>query len=117
MQALYKIMSWPFVKKLSGAALFLMGLTVVAGVIIAALSDRGAVTAEHAGCYLTNAMLVGFECDGFWAAGFVSAWLNWPLWSVYGLLFARYSLKAAFLAILAWSPLIIHVVARRKTAR
>lgn len=116
-QALCRIMNWPIVRKLSGAALSLIGLAVAADVIIVALIERGAVTAGYAGCYLTNAMVVGFECQGFWAADFVSAWLNLPLWSVYGLLFAPYSLKAALLAILAWSPLIIYVVACRKVAR
>jgi hypothetical protein len=110
-------MNWPIAKKLSGAALSLIGLAIVADVIIVALIECGAVNAEFAGCYLTNAMVVGFECQGFWAADFVSAWLNLPLLLVYGLLFAPYSLKAALLAILVWSPLVIYVVACRKVAR
>ncbi|WP_372999883.1 hypothetical protein [Marinobacter sp.] len=110
-------MNWSVVKKFSGAALSLIGLAVVADVIIVALFERGAVTAEYAGCYLTDAMVVGYECQGFWPADIISAWLNLPLWSVYGLLFAPYSLKAALLAVLVWSPLVIYVMASRKVAQ
>ena len=83
-------MNLPIVKKLAGAALSLIGLAVVADGIIVALIERAAVSAGHAGYYLTNAKVIGFECQVCWAAGFVSAWLNLPLWSIYGLLCAPY---------------------------
>jgi hypothetical protein len=112
-----KLMNWSIVRKFTGVALSMIGLALATGLIIVALVERGPVTAEFAGCYLTNAMVVGFECQGFGAANIVSPWLNLPLWAVYGVLFAPYSFKAALLAVLIWSPLVIFIVASRKVAQ
>ena len=111
------MMNWIIARKLSGGALSLIGLAVVAEVIVAAFIERGAMAAEYAGCYLIDAMVIGFECQDFWASDLVSAWLNLPLWAVYGLIFAPYSIEAAFLAVLIWSPLVIYIVASRKVAQ
>ena len=97
-------MNWSIAKKLSGGALTLIGLAVVVDIMIAVFIGRGAMAAESAGCYLTDAMLVGFHCQGFWASGIVSAWLNLPTWAIYGVIFAPYSFKAALLAVLVWLP-------------
>jgi len=117
MQALCRMMNWSIAKKLSGGALTLIGVAVVADIMIAVFIGRGAMAAESAGCYLTDAMVVGFHCQGFWVSGIVSAWLNLPTWAVYGLMFAPYSVEAAVLAVLVWSPLVVFVVASRKVAQ
>ncbi|MBL3557648.1 MULTISPECIES: hypothetical protein [Marinobacter] len=111
------MMNWSIAKKLSGGALTLIGLAVLADILVALFIGRGALTAESVGCYLTDAMVIGFHCQGFWASDIVSAWLNLPAWAVYGLMFAPYSFKAAILAILVWLPLIIFIVASRKVAQ
>jgi len=90
---------------------------VVVDIMIAVFIGRGAMAAESAGCYLTDAMLVGFHCQGFWASGIVSAWLNLPTWAIYGLIFAPYSFKAALLAVLVWLPVAVFIVASRKAAQ
>lgn len=110
-------MNWSIVKKVSGGALTLIGLAVVADIMIAVFVGRGAMTAESAGCYLTDAIVIGFHCPGVWAFDIVSAWLNLPTWAVYGLMFAPYNFKAAVLAVLVWSPLTVFVVASRKVAQ
>ncbi|MBA4502535.1 hypothetical protein [Marinobacterium marinum] len=114
---LCRMMSWPIAKKLSGGALALVGLAVLADILVAVFIGRGELTAASAGCYLTDAMVIGFHCQGFWASDIVSAWLNLPAWAVYGVMFAPYSFKAAVLAIVIWLPLIIFIVASRKVAQ
>ncbi|SEB04058.1 hypothetical protein SAMN02745729_1148 [Marinobacterium iners DSM 11526] len=95
----------------------MIGLAVLADILVALFIGRSALTAESVGCYLTDAMVIGFHCQGFWASDSVSVWLNLPAWAVYGLMFAPYSLKATILAILVWLPLIIFIVASRKVAQ
>ena len=95
----------------------MIGLAVLTGILVAVFIGRGALTAESVGCHLTDAMVIGFHCQGFWASDIVSAWLNLPVWAVYGLMFAPYSFKAAILAILVWLPLIIFILASRKVAQ
>ena len=114
---LCRIMNWSIAKKLSGGALTLIGLAVVVDIMIAVFIGRGAMAAESSGCYLTDAMVVGFQCQGFWASGIVSAWLNLPTWAIYGLIFAPYSFKAALLAVLVWLPVAVFIVASRKAAQ
>lgn len=111
------MMNWSIAKKLSGGALTLIGLAVLADILVAVFIWRGALTAESVGCYITDAMVIGFHCQGFWASDIVSVWLNLPAWAVYGLMFAPYSFKAAVLATLVWLPLIIFIVASRKVAQ
>ena len=111
------MMNWSIAKKLSGGALTLIGLAVVVDIMIAVFIGRGAMAAESAGCYLTDAMVVGFHCQGFWASGIVSAWLNLPTWAIYGVIFAPYSFKAALLAVLVWLPVAVFIVAFRKAAQ
>jgi len=111
------MMNWAIAKKLSGGVLTLIGLAVVVDIMIATFVGHGAMAAGSTGCYLTDAMVVGFHCQGFGASGLVSVWLNLPMWAIYGLIFAPYSIKAAFLAILVWLPVVIFVVASRKVAR
>lgn len=115
--ALCRIMNWSIARKLSGGALTLIGLAVVVDIMIAVFIGRGAMAAESAGCYLTDAMLVGFHCQGFWASGIVSAWLNLPTWAIYGVICAPYSFKAALLAVLVWLPVAVFIVAFRKAAQ
>ncbi|WP_298451651.1 hypothetical protein [uncultured Marinobacter sp.] len=110
-------MNWSIAKKLSGGALTLIGLAVVADIMIAVFIGHGPMAAESAGCYVTDAMVVGFHCQGFWVSGIVSAWLNLPTWAIYGLIFAPYSFKAALLAVLVWLPVAVFIVASRKVAQ
>lgn len=66
-------MNWLIAKKLSGGALTLIGLAVLADILVVVFIGRGVLTDESVGCYLTDAMVIGFHCQGFWASDIVSA--------------------------------------------
>lgn len=81
-------MHWLIVQRASEALLFGLVLAIAGDVIIFIFVDYGMPSEGFSGCYAYDAMLIGFECKGFPAASLVSAWLNWPLWLLYGPLFA-----------------------------
>jgi hypothetical protein len=109
-------MKWILAKRIAALALMILGLAVVAGITVSSFVDYGRKSTDYVGCFAYDAMLVGFECQGFIASSFVSAWLNWPLWLLYSPIFAFSSIKAASIAVLVWSPFILYVVAARKVA-
>ena len=104
-------------KKISTVGLGVLALAVIADIVVFTVVDYGRPSEDFCGCFAYDAMLVGLDCSGFPAAAAVSAWLNWPLWLLYGPLFAVFSIKAAAVALLAWAPLVVYVVARLKVAR
>lgn len=110
-------MKWIFLKKLATVALLILGLAVIADIAVISFVEYGRKGADYIGCFAYDAMLVGFECQGFAASGIIAAWLNWPLWLLYAPLFAFFSFRAASITVLVWSPLILYVVAARKVAR
>ncbi len=110
-------MKWTLVKRIAAIALIILGLAVVAGITVSSFVEYGRKGTDYVGCFAYDAMLMGFECQGFLASNFVSAWLNWPLWLLYAPIFAFSSIKAASITVLVWFPLILYVVAARKVAR
>ncbi len=110
-------MHWLIVKRASEALLFGLVFAIAGDVIIFIFVDYGMPSEDFSGCYAYDAMLIGFECKGFPAASLVSAWLNWPLWLLYGSLFAVFSVRAAVMAVVVWAPLVAYILARRSLAR
>lgn len=112
-------MNWKALKLVSAFFLSILLLAVVAGVLVFGLVDYGRKGSEFVGCYAYDAMLIGFECQGFLGSSFVTAWLNWPLWLLFAPMFALFSLKAAVIAVIVWLPLagyILSVVKLRRLA-
>ena len=103
-------MNWNLVKKLCLVPLALLALAVGTDILIFTLVEYGRKEASFVGCYGYDAMLVGFECKGFRGGSLVSAWLNWPLWLLYGPMFMFFSIRSFVVAVLAWSPLAFFVL-------
>lgn len=110
-------MKWILIKRLAKIGLLIFGLTVVADIAVISLVDFGRKSPDFSGCFVYDAMLIGFKCQGFPAAGLVTEWINWPFMLIYAPLFAPYSIKMAIMAVLVWSPLILYVVSAHKLAR
>jgi hypothetical protein len=103
-------MNWHLIKKLCLIPITCLLLAIIGDVLIFSLVEYGRKSTEFVGCYAYDAMLVGFECQGFAASGLVSVWLNWPLWLLWGPMFALFSFRAFAVAVLVWLPLILYVL-------
>ena len=102
-------MIWLILKKVSVFLLAFLLLAVLADVLVFVTVEYGRKGAGFVGCYAYDAMLVGFECQGFYGSSIISAWLNWPLTMVFAPIFAIFSLRALGIAILVWLPFISYI--------
>lgn len=109
-------MPWMLVKRVARIALMAQGLAVVADIVVLSTVEYGRKGAEYVGCFAYDALLLGFACQGFGGSDLVAAWLNWPLWLFYLPGLALHSIKLAGLAVLAWLPIVLYVVAARQVA-
>lgn len=110
-------MNWQILKKISVIFLAALILAVFANIIIFVVVEYGRKSTEFVGCYAYDAMLVGFECQGFIGSSIVTAWLNWPLWLLFAPLFALFSLRAFLMAILVWAPVVGFIISTVKLRR
>ena len=107
-------MNWNVLKKISAILLAALILAVAADVFIFAAVEYGRKGTEFVGCYAYDAMLVGFECQGFIGSPIVTAWLNWPLWLLFSPMFALFSLRTFLMALLVWAPVVVFIVSKIK---
>ena len=87
---------------------------LVADIVIAITMPYGGRTG--AGCYFTDAMVVGVKCQGFAGADAIAQFLNWPLMLVYAPIFAFSSLGGLIPTVLLWLPpmyLLVSLLRRR----
>jgi hypothetical protein len=110
-------MNWRIIKKLSAFFLAFLLFAMVADFMIITLVEYGSKGNDFVGCYAYDAMLVGFECQGFIGSPVVAAWLNWPLWLVLAPMFAFFNVKTFIVAVFVWLPLITYVVSIIKLRR
>ncbi|MFN2310093.1 MAG: hypothetical protein ABR553_10235 [Gammaproteobacteria bacterium] len=110
-------MIWRILNPISALLLVFLLLAVLADFVVFALVEYGRQGVEFVGCYAYDAMLIGFECQGFAGSTIVTAWLNWPLWLVFAPMFAVFSLKAFAVAVLVWLPLIVYILSLVKLRR
>jgi hypothetical protein len=106
--ALWITMNWLLLKKISSFLLAALLLALVADVSVFSFVEYGSKGTSYIGCYAYDAMLIGFECKGFFGSKAVSMWLNWPLWLIYSPVFAVFSIRAFLVAILVWSPIVAY---------
>lgn len=107
-------MSWFTVRKSCLILLAALGAAIVADIVIVSIVEYGQKPSSFTGCYAYDAMLPGFDCQGFPGEALISLWLNWPLFLIWGPLFAFESLRAFLLVLLSWAPVILFVVANIK---
>jgi hypothetical protein len=87
---------------------------LIADILIFSFVEYGVKNPDYVGCYAYDSMLVGFQCSGFPTSQAIELWLNWPLWLVYGPLFAFFDIKVAALTIIVWLPIVLYTVATLK---
>gem|GEM_PF-1978996 len=117
LQALCIKMNWRIVKLTSIPFMALLALAFIAGLLVSSFVEYGHKSTEFIGCYSYDAMLVGFECQGFMGSNLVALWLNWPLWLLYGPIFAFLSIRVLAITILIWLPVVAFVVSTFKLRR
>lgn len=110
-------MNWLVLKKVSVFVLIFLLLAVLADALVFVTVEYGRKGTDFVGCYAYDAMLVGFECQGFYGSSIVSAWLNWPLTMVFAPMFVIFSLRALVIAILVWLPFISYIFSVNKLRR
>ena len=110
-------MNWQLTKSISTPFVALLLLAIVAEILVSSFVDYGTKSSEFVGCYAYDAMVVGFQCQGFVASNVVGLWLNWPLWLVYGPIFALFSPLTLVVAILVWLPVVAFIVSLIKLRR
>ena len=77
---------------------------VLIGILIALFTDYG-----HGNyCYLTDALLIGFECHNFKYANFFGAILNLPLSLMYITFFTYEHWPFLLIPLLLWLPFIVY---------
>lgn len=110
-------MNWQLIKSITTPFMALLALAIAAEVLVSLFVEYGAKNPEFVGCYAYDAMVVGFQCQGFIASNIVALWLNWPLWLIYGPIFALFSPLTLAVAILVWLPVVAYVVSLIKLRR
>lgn len=110
-------MNWQLVKKITAMFLVALVLAVVADTLVFTLIEYGRKGTEFVGCYAYDAMLIGFECQGFIGSPIVAAWLNWPLWLFFAPIFALFSVRAFAVAVLIWAPVFGFIISIIKLRR
>lgn len=91
-------------------------VVVIADVAIASTTEYG--NRQVTGCNFYDALVVGIECRGFALENAAVRLLNWPLYFLYGPLFAFVSLWSLVITVLIWTPPVYLVVTylRRRNA-
>ncbi|HEY0924697.1 hypothetical protein [Rheinheimera pacifica] len=107
-------MNWKLCKKISLVLIAALALAVVADILIFLTVEYGSKGSNFVGCYAYDAMLIGFECKGFWGSNVVTAWLNWPLWLIYAPISAVFSIRALIIAVLVWFPILLFAFSDKK---
>lgn len=110
-------MNWRILKRISVFFLAILLLAVVADFVVFSLVEYGRKNTDFIGCYAYDAMLIGFECQGFIGSAIVTAWLNWPLWLVFAPMFAIFSIRAFVIAVVVWLPFLAYAVSAVKLRR
>lgn len=57
-------------------------------------------------CYLTNALIYGFECHNFIFSGIIQLILNWPLGLIYSIIFGLGAWPILLIALVLWLPIL-----------
>ena len=91
-----------------------LAVAVVADILIFLTVEYGSKGSNFFGCYAYDAMLIGFECKGFWGNNVVTARLNWPLWLIYAPISAVFSIRALIIAVLVWFPILLFAFSDKK---
>ena len=109
-------MNWQLCKKISLILIAVLAVAVVADILIFLTVEYGSGSkgSNFVGCYAYDAMLIGFECKGFWGNNVVIAWLNWPLWLIYAPISAVFSIRALIIAVLVWFPILLFAFSDKK---
>lgn len=107
-------MNWQLCKKISLVLIAALAVAVVADILIFLTVEYGSKGSNFVGCYAYDAMLIGFECKGFWGNSVVTAWLNWPLWLLYAPISAAFSIRALIIAVLVWFPILLFAFSDKK---
>jgi len=110
-------MNWQLIKSISTPFVALILLAIVAEVFVSWFVEYGSKSPEFVGCYAYDAMVLGFQCQGFVASNIIALWLNWPLWLIYGPIFALFSPLTLVVALLAWLPVVAFIVSLIKLRR
>jgi hypothetical protein len=92
-------------------------IAVVLGITIVLATEYGLQGEDYSGCYVYDAMLVGFECTGFPGASVVSLLANLPLLMLFSPLFMMFNLKSALVAVSLWAFPIMFVVSSNKVKK
>lgn len=86
-----------------------VALAVICGIIVASWVPYGSKSPSFVGCYLYDALLIGFGCQNFFGSGLVEFWLNFPL-----LLSIVFMPFAVHLSLIGWVPILLYLVALRR---
>ena len=105
---------WLLIRKLCLCYFAFVAFLIACDVLVSILVEYGGKPSHFVGCYATDALLVGFECQGFGGAEIVALGLNYPLYHLYMPFFVLWNPKAIFLAIAMYAPVIFFVVSQRK---
>jgi len=98
------------VRRLCWSYLLLALVSIAITVLIGFTTEYG--VRAPAGCNLNDALVIGVECRGFAGSSIATLFLNWPLFLIYGPLFAFSSAVIAIAALLLWAPPIYLIVDR-----
>lgn len=77
---------------------------VLIGILIVLFTDYG----DGNYCYLTDALLIGFECHNFKYANFFEVILNLPLWLILISFLGRSHWIFLLVSLLLWLPFIVY---------
>ncbi|WP_039849992.1 hypothetical protein [Grimontia indica] len=107
-------MKWTIVRNISTYFLAALLLAILADLVVFGLAEHGRKGTDFVGCYAYDAMLIGFDCQGFAGSSIVTAWLNWPLWLLLAPMFALLNFKTLLLAVVVWTPVVAFIVSSIK---
>ncbi len=77
-------------------------ISFLSGILVILFTDYG----KGNYCYLTDALIYGFECHNFPFASVIELILNWPLGLIYSVLFGLKAWPILLIALVLWLPFL-----------
>ncbi|MCV2403016.1 hypothetical protein OFY17_09020 [Marinomonas sp. C2222] len=93
---------WKLLRNFSIIYVLLIIILFIANIIIINIVEHGYKPLGFVGCYVYDAMLVGFKCSGFLGSEILAIALNLPLYHFYMPLFVLFDPMLIFVVLALW---------------
>ncbi|WP_432455339.1 MULTISPECIES: hypothetical protein [unclassified Agarivorans] len=112
-----KIIYWKRLQKIAAIYMIIVAGLFALDLAILGFVEYGVKTTEYVGCYAYDAMLIGFECQGFVGFKLFALALNFPWYHLYMPFWVIFKPVALLAVIAMWLLPVIFVISTVQLAR